>query len=285
MKDRKDSYIDLHTHSTQSDGSMSPDELVRHAFEAGIQAIALTDHDSMRGVRTAIEQGRSLGIEVIAGVEISVSYATEMHMLGYFFSDNYGLLETVLEELRIKRDQRNRRIIERLNELGIDIALSDAESLAQEGMVGRPHIAQAMVNKGYAGSVKEVFDKYLSFRGLAYFKKEKLTPEEGIQEITKAGGIPVLAHPIYLELDHVGLDNLLERLAGAGLKGIEAYYTYNTPEQTDILLKLAEKHGLAITGGTDFHGSYKPDIEIGSGLGELKVPYRLLAELKKVAVE
>lgn len=281
--DKKERFIDLHTHSTQSDGSMSPCELVRHALEQGLEAIALTDHDSMGGVRAAIEQGRSLGIKVIAGVEISVSFTTEMHMLGYFFNESFGSLERMLEELRVKRDQRNVRMVNKLNELGIDIALSDAEGLTQGGIVGRPHIAQAMVNKGYAGSVKEVFEKYLSFGRPAYFSKEKLTPEEGIKEITKAGGVAVLAHPIYLNMDYEGIDSLLERLVGAGLKGIEAYYTYNTPEQTDMLLKLAEKHGLTITGGSDFHGSYKPEIEIGSGLGELSVPYRLLPELKKAA--
>lgn len=283
--DKKERYIDLHTHSTRSDGSMTPDELVRHAFEQGLEAIALTDHDTVGGVRSAIERGKSLGMEVIAGVEIGVSFKTEMHMLGYFFNENFSSLEKTLDELKVKREQRNVKMVKKLNELGIDIALSEAEDLAKGGIVGRPHIAQVMVNKGYAGSVREVFEKYLSVGKPAYFKKEKLTPEEGIREITKAGGVAVLAHPIYLNLNQEELDSLLGQLAEKGLKGIEAYYTYNTQEQTDMLLKLAERHGLAITGGSDFHGNYKPEIEIGSGLGGLRVPYGLLAELKKTAVK
>jgi predicted metal-dependent phosphoesterase TrpH len=135
---KKEKYIDLHTHSTQSDGSMTPDELVRHAFEQGLEAVALTDHDSVGGVRMAIEQGKNLGIEVVAGVEIGVSFTTEMHMLGYFFNENFGSLEKMLDELRVKRDQRNVKMVKKLNELGIDISLSDAEELAKGGIVGRP---------------------------------------------------------------------------------------------------------------------------------------------------
>lgn len=274
-------YIDLHTHTTASDGSMTPEELVRHAFYKGLAAVAVTDHDTLNGVEEALEEGKRLGIEVIAGVEISVSFTPEMHLLGYFFHGNYSSILKTLEELREKREQRNPRIVNKLNELGFDITMSEVNSLAAGGIIGRPHIARAMIDKGYVASIEEAFDKYLASGRPAYFKKDKLTPAEGISEITRAGGVPALAHPIYLQLSTGRLDNLLEQLAGMGLKGIEAYYTENTAEQTAELLQLAQKHKLVVTGGSDFHGGFKPDIEIGSGRGSLKVPYGLLSELKQ----
>ena len=273
--------IDLHTHTTASDGSMTPVELVRHAFEKCLAAIAVTDHDTISGVEQAIEEGKKLGIEVIPGVEISVSFDPEMHLLGYFLNGKYDSILKTLEELREKREQRNPRIVSKLNELGFDITLSEVNSLAAGGIVGRPHIARVLVDKGYVASIAEAFDKYLASGKPAYFKKEKLTPEEGISEITRAGGVPVLAHPIYLNMSTDQLDGLLEQLAGMGLKGIEAYYAENTAEQTEVLLQLAQKHKLLVTGGSDFHGRFKPDIEIGSGRGSLKVPYSLLERLKQ----
>lgn len=297
--------IDLHTHSTASDGSMTPAELVRHAFEKGLGAVALTDHDTVNGVEQALEEGEKLGIEVIPGVEIGVSYSKrdisscslppelplrkcpisfdpEMHLLGYFFNEKYGDILKTLEELREKREQRNPKIVSRLKELGFNISMSEVNSLAAGGIVGRPHIARAMIDKGYVANIEEAFDKYLASGRPAYFKKDKLSPAEGISEITRAGGVPVLAHPIYLDRTTDQLDILLGQLAGMGLKGIEAYYSENTEVQTSELLLLAQKHKLLVTGGSDFHGRFKPDIEIGSGRGSLKVPYSLLDRLKQI---
>ncbi len=276
-----ESYIDLHTHSTASDGSMTPVELVRHAFAKGLGALAITDHDTLNGAGQAVAEGKRLGIEVVPGVEISVSFNPEMHLLGYFLSGEYSAIQDTLEDLRRKREERNPRIIQRLNELGFDITLSEANGLAAGGNTGRPHIARVLVNKGYVASVEEAFDKYLASGRPAYFKKEKLTPEEGIHEIAKAGGIPVLAHPIYLGLDDIQLDHLLGHLKEAGLRGMEALYSENTEKQTAELLRLAQKHKLLVTGGSDFHGSFKPHIEIGSGRGALKIPYALLSALKQ----
>ena len=273
-------YIDLHTHSTASDGSMTPPELVRHAYGKGLAAVAITDHDTVNGVAQAMEEGSILGIEVIPGVEISVDYSPEMHLLGYFPNGHFHAIQKTLEKLREKREQRNPRIINKLNELGFEITLGEVRKLALGGNVGRPHIARAMIDRGYVASIEEAFDKYLASGRPAYFKKDKLTPAEGIVEIVKAGGVPVLAHPIYLDLTGERLDRLLGELTGAGLMGIEAYYTENTPEQTAELLQLAMKHKLLVTGGSDFHGRFKPDIEIGIGKGTLKVPYCLLSELK-----
>ena len=274
-------YIDLHTHTTASDGSMTPAELVRHAYEKGLAAVAVTDHDTVNGLEQAFEEGNKLGIEVISGIEISVSFTPEMHLLGYFFHGNHNSILKTLEELRENREQRNPRIVSKLNELGFDITTSEVNSLAAGGIVGRPHIARAMIDKGYVASIEEAFDKYLGSGRPAYFEKDKLTPAEGISEIARAGGVPVLAHPIYLQFSTGRLDDLLEQLAAMGLKGIEAYYTENTAEQTVELLQLAHKHNLLVTGGSDFHGSFKPDIEIGSGRGSLRVPYSLLSKLKQ----
>lgn len=295
-------YIDLHTHSTASDGSMEPAELVRHAHGSGLAAIALTDHDTMAGIGRALEEGAKLGMEVIPGVEISVSLASwdlppavrshsgsghakpaepEMHLLGYFFSGGYERLSETLEELRLRREQRNPKIIAKLNELGFDITLEEVASKAAGGVAGRPHIARVLMEKGHTSSIAEAFDKYLASGRPAYFKKEKLTPEEGLAEIARAGGVPVLAHPVHLGIGGIQLRKVLERLKEAGLKGIEAIYTDNTQEQTEELLKLARELELKVTGGSDYHGSFKPDIELGVGRGNLRIPYSLLTELKE----
>lgn len=279
---QKDRLIDLHTHTTVSDGSMTPSELVRHAHKKGLAAIAVTDHDSMAGIEQAQVEGRKLGIEVIAGVEISVDFDPEIHLLGYFFNGRYEPILKSLEELRLMREQRNPKIIRKLNELGFDITMDEVNKKADGVNVGRPHIARALMDKGYVGSIAEAFEKYLSAGKPAYFKKDKLTPEEGIALIACSGGTPVLAHPVYLDMAGIDLEQLLPRLKAAGLKGIEAVYSENTQEQTAKLLKLAEGNGLAVSGGSDFHGSFKPHIEIGIGRGSLRIPYELLDRLKRV---
>ncbi|WP_114300090.1 PHP domain-containing protein [Anaerobacterium chartisolvens] len=278
-----DKYIDLHTHSTASDGSMSPGELVRHAAKCGLHAVAITDHDTVEGVDEAADEGRKLGIEVIAGVEISANYKPEMHILGYFFNGAHDNIKPALSRLRENRDVRNPKIIKRLNELGFNISLEEVEAEVMGSVVGRPHIAKAMLKKGYVKSIEEAFDKYLSTGRPAYFKKDKLTPEEGIKEILRAGGIPVVAHPIYLYHTWSELDKLFGNLVKSGLKGIEAYYVDNSADDTGNLLRLAIKHGLLVTGGSDFHGSFKNGIEIGVGRGNLKIEYVLLEKLKKAA--
>lgn len=275
-------WIDLHTHSTASDGSMRPAELVRYAREAGLAAIALTDHDSMGGVEEAIGEGKKTGVEVVAGVEIGVEFKPEMHMLGYFFGDSYENIREVLEELRQNREKRNPQIVEKLNEMDFAITMEEVREAAGGNVIGRPHIAKVLVDKGYAASVSEVFDKYLSAGRPAYFKKDRLTPGQGMQEILKAGGVPVLAHPLYLERDWDQLDELLAQLKQEGLKGLEVYYTDHSEEDIIQYRRLAEKHGLVMTGGSDFHGSFKPDIDLGKGRGNLRVPYELLEKLKAV---
>jgi len=288
-------YIDLHTHSTASDGSMTPAELVRYAYGKGLAAIALTDHDTVDGVAQALEEGARLGMEVVAGVEISVSLSEwdfpgpgdgseepEMHLLGFFLKGGYESILGTLEGLREKREQRNPRIVRKLNEMGFDISMDEVKAKAPGGIAGRPHIARVMVEKGYASSIAECFEKYLGIGRPAYFRKDKLTPEEGISAILNAGGIPVLAHPVFLGLRGSLLDQVLKKLKAAGLMGIEALYTENTPDLTGELMELAEQNGLLVSGGSDFHGSFKPDIEIGIGKGDLRVPYAVLESLRSI---
>ncbi|HOM02771.1 MAG TPA: PHP domain-containing protein [Acetivibrio sp.] len=278
-----DRFIDMHTHSVASDGSMRPSELVRHAKESGLSAVALTDHDTVDGIKEALEEGERLGFEVVPGVEISLDFDTEMHMLGYFFGESYLNIEPVLKRLRENREKRNPKIVENLSRMGFDITIDEVIAEAQGRVVARPHIASVMVKKGYVKSVAEAFEKYLANGKPAYVKRETFTPEEGIKAIRDAGGIPVLAHPIYLGLSIEGLDGLLTRLVTAGLKGIEAYYVDNTADDTGNLLRLAIKHNIVPTGGSDFHGRFKPDISIGKGRGNLRVPYEVLERLKSVA--
>jgi len=278
-------FIDLHTHSTASDGSLSPEELVRHAHDKGLAAIAVTDHDTIDGIGQALQEGQKIDMEVIPGIEISVDFDPEMHILGYFFDSSYMNIENTLEVLRKNREERNPRMVKKLNEMGFDISMDEVMEQAGGRIVARPHIARVMMKKGYVESVSEAFEKYLSAGKPAYIKRKMLSPEEGIKEIIKAGGLPVLAHPIYLELDFKSLDKLLEYLVDKGLKGIEAHYVDNSEEETQNLLKLADKHKLLVTGGSDFHGSFKPNIEIGVGFGNLHVPYELLERMKRYSVD
>ncbi len=271
---------DLHTHSTASDGSMSPRELVRYAKEKGLSALALTDHDTIEGIEDALDEGRKIGIEVVAGMEISVEYKPEMHILGYFFGESYKNAADMLEELLKSRNERNPRIVEKLNEMGFDISMGEVAHEARGNVIARPHIAGVLVKKGYVKSAEEAFERFLGYGKPAYFPKNKLSPEEGIRKISEAGGLPVLAHPIYLYFSLKQLDELLAELVLYGLKGIEAYYVDNTGDDTGNTLRLAIKHNLLVTGGSDFHGSFKPKIDIGRGYGNLRVPYELLEKLK-----
>ena len=280
MENIEHGYIDLHTHSTASDGSMSPTELVRHAIKAGLKGIALTDHDTIDGVRDALNEGVKNKFLVIPGVEISLDYKKELHMLGYFNKENYSEIGNMLHSLKESREQRNQKTVNKLNELGFKLTMEDVKERSKGSVIGRPHIARTMKEKGYITSADEAFSEYLAFGKVAFFKKEKLTPEQGIKEILKAGGTPVLAHPIFLQLSEQNMDNFLGELCAYGLKGIEAYYVENTSAYTKSMLKLANKHRLIITGGSDFHGTFKSKIKIGVGYGNLKVPYKVLEDLE-----
>jgi len=274
--------IDLHAHTTASDGSLTPRELVHLAKSEDLSAIAITDHDTMDGVEEGLNEGEKCGVEVVPGLEISVKFSGEMHILGYYVDRNCEELREALKRLQQYRRERNPRIIQKLQELGLDITMAEAEQAAGGNVVGRPHIAQVLVNKGYTATPDEAFDKYLEEGKPAYVSKEKLTPAEGIRLIARAKGIPVLAHPKSLGLTEWELDQLIESLKCEGLMGIEVYYSTHSEEETALYLKLARKHQLLLTGGSDFHGAPKPEIRLGKGLGDLQVCEYLLEELKKV---
>ncbi len=274
-------YIDLHTHSLKSDGSMTPAEVVREAKRAGLSAIALSDHDTVDGVREAMEEGEKLGVEVVPAIEFSVQSATETHILGYYIDIENPELLRMLKEVVDLRIERNHVTCQRLNELGFDITLEEVRALAPNNFVGRAHFARVLMDKGYTKSVKEGFDKYMSVGKYAYCEKQRLTAKDAIELINKCGGVSFLAHPHLTKLDDESLREFLVELKGYGLCGLEGYYTDFTPEMQSKYQSLAEDLGLMISGGTDFHAQMKPHISIGTGLGNMKIPYSVLEKIKE----
>ena len=278
------SRIDLHLHTTYSDGSLPPTEVLGLAQKAGVSALAITDHDIVDGIPEAIEAGAHLGIEVIPGIEISSRYGeSELHMLGYFLDWKDSELSSRLAQLRASRHRRNPRIIEKLNELGLDLTYEEVKALAGTESIGRPHIARVLMAKGYVRSAKEAFDRYLAEGAAAYVPRELPEPAEAIAWIRTARGIPVLAHPTWVKESAEGLFGLCDKLKAQGLGGIEVHYSTHKPQQTSQFLQIARRLDLLVTGGSDFHGLTKPDIEVGVGRGNLKVPEKLLEPLKKAA--
>lgn len=261
---------------------MTPAEVVREAKRAGLAAIALSDHDTIDGLREAIEEGRKIGVEVIPAIEFSVQSKTETHILGYFIDcENPDLLRAI-EEIVDLRIERNYVTCQKLNELGFDITIEEVRALAPNNFVGRAHFARVLMDKGYTKSVKEGFDKYMSAGQYAYCEKQKLTAREAVELIAKCGGISFLAHPHLTKLPDDELREFLIELKGYGLSGLEGYYTDYTPEMQEKYQNLAKDLGLMISGGTDFHAAMKPHISIGTGLGNMKIPYSVLENMKKL---
>jgi hypothetical protein len=272
--------IDLHTHSTFSDGSLTPEELVKRAKGIGLTALALTDHDCTDGLPRFTAACQAEGIRPVPGVEISADVDTgTLHMLGYFVDAADPNLMDVLREIRDGRDLRNHRILKKLNEQGLDLSYDDVASYAGEDTVGRPHFAQAMLDKGYIKTRQEAFDRFLAKGKVAYVDRFRLTDEGCIHAIRKAGGVPVLAHPFTLQLDPSALRERVRDLAAKGLGGLEVYYSEHSPDQQQMYLNLARETHLAVTGGSDFHGAMNPDIELGRGFGSLRIPDSLVDEL------
>ncbi|MGN0546134.1 MAG: PHP domain-containing protein [Acutalibacteraceae bacterium] len=273
--------IDLHTHSIMSDGSMTPAEVVREAKKAGLAAIALSDHDTVDGVREAVAEGEKIGVEVIPAIEFSVISKTETHILGYFIDIDSPLLSDALKSIIDTRRERNEITCRKLNELGFDVTMEEALALAPNGFIGRAHFARLLMDKGYTSSVKEGFDLYLENGKYAYCGKQSMTDEEAVRLIKNCGGLAFVAH---LHLTKLGDGELLEfltRLKAAGLDGVEGYYTEYTPEMQEKYQAMASRLGLMLSGGTDFHAAMKPHISIGKGLGNLKIPYSLVEKMKE----
>ena len=278
------SRIDLHLHTTHSDGSFSTAEVMAFAKQAGLTALAITDHDIVDGIPEATAIGNELGIEVVPGVEISSRLGeSELHILGYFLNWTDPLLAQRLSTLRDSRHLRNPKIVQRLNELGIPITYEEVRALAGTESVGRPHIARLLMEKKFVTSAKEAFDRYLANGRPAFVDRELPEPAEAVRWIREAGGVPVLAHPTWVRTSAEGLRVLVRELKAAGLGGVEVHYSTHTPSQTTEYLDLAKQCDLLVTGGSDFHGVTKPDIEVGIGRGQLKVSQKLLDPLRKAA--
>ena len=274
--------IDLHTHSTASDGTLAPAKLVEKAVDVGLHAVAVTDHDTIDGLAEAVGQGEEIGMEVVPGVELSTDLDdSTVHILGYFVDAENRNLQDKLAWAKSVRDQRNDTIVERFNELGIDLTVEEVKSQAGGKIVGRPHFARVLVDKGAVSTMQEAFDHYLDrHTGQAYVPKFRFTPEESVGMILEAGGLPVLAHPGIYKWTKQQLDRALEVLCSLGLLGIEVLYSEHTPDQVELFFNQARRHGLLPTGGTDFHGQNKPAIELGKGKGNLSIPYSFLDDMK-----
>lgn len=284
----KCSKIDLHIHSTASDGTVSPPEILQLALQQNLSAIAITDHDTLDGVKEALACGIPRSLQFLTGIEISsnpppgFSIPGSLHILGYGINTNDKNLNSMIEKLQEARTNRNPKIIARLSRAGLDISLSEVVEKAGTGQAGRPHIAMLMVEKGMVDSVNEAFDLFLGKGKPAYVDKPRIASSEVLRIIINAGGIPVLAHPGLVQSES---DETVERLVGTlkkeGLKGVEVYYPRHTLAQTEEYNELAKKNNLLVTGGSDFHGSVYPDIEMGSGSGDFFVPYSLYDEITK----
>ncbi len=272
--------VDLHMHSTASDGLYSPTQLMHHVKEAGLRAVALTDHDTTDGVEEASRTAQELDIEFIPGIEINTDVSGgEVHVLGYFLHYQQPALQHTLKTLRDARVRRGERMVELLNQEGIHITWERVREIAQ-GTVGRPHVAQTLVEAGYAQSVSDAFDTYIGTGKPAYVPHYKLTPEEAVRLIVSANGLPVIAHPIYLPGLTI-LRSWLPELKAAGLVGLETYYGPYTQQDEQTLLALAQEFDLIPTGGTDYHG---PNIH-PTPLGGRYVPYEAVEQLKVEAAK
>lgn len=276
--------IDLHTHSTASDGTLSPEALVDLAVAQKLSAIALTDHDTVAGLPPAIAQGKKHSLEVVTGVELGIQWnsAGQMHLLGYLFrADDAGLGER-LAWLRDRRRERAQRIVEKLQAAGVGISFERVEAAAGGEAIGRPHVARALMEAGVVSSIGEAFGRFLSPGRPGYEDKDELTPAQAVQLIRAAGGVAVLAHPGTLKLAGSALESCVRELMGHGLAGLEAIWSSHSAEQMRELKALAEKLGLITTGGSDFHGENKPDIKLGTGRkNNVQVPDSVLTALRQ----
>jgi predicted metal-dependent phosphoesterase TrpH len=279
--------IDLHVHTTASDGSDTPRQVIEKARDLDLRAVGVTDHDTVQGVAEAVEAGSRLGVEVVPGVEISCHWQEKsIHLLGYYFDlDNTGITR-LLRGMRKGRTARLPKMLAKLRRLGIDIDQEEVEAEAGGEAIGRPHIAQVMIRKGYVASFEEAFDKYLGYGRPAYAQRPRPTIAEGIQTILDASGLPIIAHPFTIELP---IDELLFNLCPLGLQGVEQLYPYEyvsgrskewyerIPRRLAELKRLAEQHDLVLSGGSDYHGA----IEGKAPLGSANVPYQFLTGIKE----
>lgn len=273
--------IDLHVHSTASDGSFTPEEVTALASEAGLTAIALTDHDTVSGVGEALASAGDSPLEVVPGVELSCLYKEkEIHILGLYIDHTDKTFLDFLNHAEIKRNSRNQLMLAAFQKDGFPITTEDLVMGNPDTVVTRAHFARALVKKGCVSSVDQAFKKYLDPDRPYYRKREIITPAEAIQAIRNAGGFPALAHPCLYRLGWMQTEELVRSLKELGLGGMECWHSSNYAEESSKLCRMADRYSLLPTGGSDFHGAAKPDIRIGSGRGNLRVPAEYLDALK-----
>lgn len=281
--------IDLHTHTNESDGTYTPTELIDAALEQKLDALAITDHDTLAGYDAAVQVARARGLDLVCGIELSVRMGFSrggtrtVHLLGYFLCDApEPAFREWLEEQQARRRERNERLIDKLRSLGVDIALSEVMSVGRS-LTGRPHFAKVLVNKGYASSSDEAFRRYLGETAPGYVERDSPHLPMAVQLVIAAGGLPVVAHPIRLGFrDFEDEEAAIAEMRDAGLAGIEAYHSDHGPTDVTRYLALARKYGLGVTGGSDFHGEAKPRIKLGTGYNNnVSVPKQVLDELRR----
>lgn len=277
--------VDLHAHTTTSDGTLTPTQLVRLAVENGLNALAITDHDHVGALDEARKAAHGHDLEIVTGIELSlVEDGVELHLLGYLFDEKNERLVATLDRLRAARQTRAARIVERLSDLGVDITLADVQAEVGEGAttrsIGRPHVARALMTKGHVASVTEAFDRYLGDGRPAAVPKEKLGAADAIALLHDAGGLAVLAHAVTIPAER--REEMVRRLAAHGLDGLEVAHSKHGPVERETLGTLAHSLGLVETGGSDFHGTNKPDVKLGSGRdGNVEVRDETLNALKR----
>ncbi len=281
--------IDLHTHTNESDGTLTPAELVALAHGAGLDALAITDHDTFSGYEKARPLAEAAGLDLVRGIELNTRMGRDsalkmraVHLLAYFLSKEPDAVFTEwLENERIERRNRNQCLAERLRRDGIDITLTEVEARGRS-LAGRPHFARILVEKGYARNSEEAFRKYLGETAPSFVPRQSKTAEEVIAIVRAAGGVPVIAHPIRLGLPRAEERELLMRYRGAGLLGLEIYHSEHTPELQAHYRQLGEALHLLPSGGSDFHGAVKPDVQLGTGRdGNIRVPADFLQEMRR----
>ena len=280
--------IDLHVHSTKSDGSFTPTELVDYALEKGLSAFALTDHDTTEGLDEAIDYAQKLAmanpgkeIEVIPGIEFSTEYmGKDVHIVGLYIDYNSDYFKKYITQFQDSRTLRNIKMCAKLTEHGVPVTYEELQAYFPDSVLTRAHYAKYLLQKGYVKSMPEAFDRYVGDHAPCFHPREKVTPAQAVELILKVGGIPVLAHPILYHLSDARLDALVKELKAAGLVAIEAVYsTYNTAEERQIR-GLAAKYDLLISGGSDFHGTTKPGLDLAVGYGKFFIPYDILEKMK-----
>lgn len=275
--------IDLHIHTTASDGTDTPAQAVGKAKALGLSAIAITDHDSVSGVVEGMTAGARTGVEVIPGIEVSSNYRdNNVHILGYFVDVQSEALRPVLDWVKEERRKRNEKMAAMMAGDGFDISLEELEELYPDSVIGRPHMAELLMHKGYVASVKEGFSKYLNRGKKYYLPKERISMQTAVETIRAAGGVAVLAHPLEYFYPDEEVAEMVEYGMSLGIQAVEVYYSEHTLPETDKMLAMAQHYGLGVSGGSDYHGTRKTHIEMGTGTGLLHIPYSVLEDLRSL---